>query len=174
VSAVLLGIALVAGCASNTGLGDFEGRGHVFGYLWCLGVKLDTGDAAGSSYAIAYWPPGYTAKRIPGSSPNGELVDSSGATVLKEGDTVDVHLHMVIATGDTPCGNTAVATVLDFAPVSSPAPLQVDPRTESGPRWTPGTASVRPLAHRGAKSHLLVHDVGAMCGFRAPPTLAAR
>lgn len=120
--AAILGGVLVAGCVLAGGSGEFSGRGTVSGHLWCLAVELDSGDGAGRSFAIGYWPPGYTAKRAPGASPNGVLLDPNGATVLREGDTVDVRLRVANVSGDTPCDTTEVATVLDFTPVPSPGP----------------------------------------------------
>ena len=120
-AAAVLIAAVVAGCSLDAGAGDFAGRGTVKGYLWCLAVELETGDSAGRLYPVGFWPQGYTAKRIPGASPNGVLLDSSGATVLREGDTIDVRLHVVTASGDTPCDNTSVATVVEFTPVPSPS-----------------------------------------------------
>jgi hypothetical protein len=121
VAAAALVATVVAGCFANGQAGDFTGRGTIRGSLWCLAVQLETGDAAGRFYAVGSWPQGYSAKRIPGADPNGVLVDSNGATVPREGDTVDVRLHVVTASGDTPCANTAVATVVDFTRVPSPS-----------------------------------------------------
>ena len=120
VAAAVLVATVVAGCSDGQA-GDFTGRGTIHGHLWCLAIQLETGDAAGRTYPVGFWPQGYTAKRSPGADPNGVLVDSSGATVLREGDTVDVRLHVVTASGDTPCDYTSVATVVDFTPVPSPS-----------------------------------------------------
>lgn len=115
----ILGAVLVGGCVLLGGSEEVSGRGTVAGHLSCLAVNMNSGGAAGRSFAIGYWPPGYTAKRVPGASPNGVLLDGDGATVLREGDMVDVHLRVTNSSGDTPCDTTEVVTVLDFTPVPS-------------------------------------------------------
>ena len=76
---------------SNRELRRVVGDGVVYGQLDCLGVKLDDGAAI----PISYWPPGYSARRTPGVTRNGALLDASGNTVLREGDRVSVRLSAV-------------------------------------------------------------------------------
>lgn len=85
-------------------------EGVVYGHLWCLGIKFDSGEA----YPVSRWPGGLQAKRNPGANSDGVLIDSSGKVVLREGQRVSVNATLTHASGDTPCNYTEILTVVSF------------------------------------------------------------
>ena len=92
-----------------------DGSGVLHGYLWCMGIQFDSGEA----YPVSAWPTGYQARRIPGDNTDGVVLDASGAVVLREGQRVRVDATLADGAGDTPCSNTKIVTVLSFEPVPS-------------------------------------------------------
>jgi hypothetical protein len=108
---MLLGACSAAGAPTQV-----SGDGSVAGQLDCLAIAFDSG----ASYPVSYWPTGYTARRSPGATANGALLDSSGATVLHEGDRVHAVVEVTHSSGDTRCSSTAVVTVVDFRVVTEP------------------------------------------------------
>jgi hypothetical protein len=85
----------------------------MYGHLWCMGIKFDSGDA----YPVSFWPPGYQARRLPGTNTDGVVMDASGAIVLREGQRVAVEATLAHGEGDTPCSYTKIVTVLTFQPM---------------------------------------------------------
>ena len=90
-----------------------DGTGVMYGHLWCMGIKFDSGEA----YPVSAWPPGYLARRFPGENTDGVVVDASGAVVLREGQRVTVDATLRDGGGDTPCSSTRILTVLSFEPL---------------------------------------------------------
>ena len=81
--AILSGAVLLA---LAQGPRRLDGGGVMYGHLWCMGIKFDSGEA----YPVSAWPPGYTARRLPGNNTGGVVLDGSGAVVLREGQRVRV------------------------------------------------------------------------------------
>ena len=94
-----------------------DGEGVLYGHLWCLGVKLDSGE----TLPVSFWPNGYQVESGLGTDRPGVLRDSSGAVVLTEGQRVRVHGTVRHGDGDTPCGFTEILSVSTFEaePVTS-------------------------------------------------------
>ena len=112
--AVAMATLLFVGMGCSTQSPQLSGDGTLFGQLDCLGIEFDSGE----NYPISFWPDGYTAKRSPGATPNGTLVDSAGNVVLREGDRLNARVSVISSSGDTRCSSTAVATVLEFKALS--------------------------------------------------------
>jgi len=92
-----------------------DGAGVMYGHLWCMGIRFDSGEM----YPVSAWPPGYQARRLPGNNTDGVVTDASGAVVLREGQRVTVHATLADGEGDTPCSFTRIVTVLSFEPLPS-------------------------------------------------------
>jgi hypothetical protein len=94
-----------------------DGEGVVYGHLWCLGVKFDSGE----TLPVSFWPSGYRVESGLDTNRPGVLRDSTGAVVLTEGQRVRIHGTVGRGTGDTPCAYTTILTVSTFEaePVTS-------------------------------------------------------
>ena len=92
-----------------------DGEGVVYGHLWCMGIRFDSGEA----YPISRWPPGFQAQRSPGNNTGGVVTDASGAVVLREGQRIAVEATLTHGAGDTPCSYTEIVSVLSFEPIPS-------------------------------------------------------
>ena len=111
-AAILSGAALLA---LVQGPRRLDGAGVIYGHLWCMGIRFDSGEA----YPVSAWPPGYQARRLPGNNTDGVVIDGSGAVVLREGQRVTVDATLTDGEGDTPCSFTKIVTVLSFEPLPS-------------------------------------------------------
>jgi hypothetical protein len=108
-----VGGILVVGQSPRT----LDGEGVVYGHLWCLGVKFDSGEAL----PVSFWPNGYQVESGLDTNRQGVLRDSTGAVVLSEGQRVRIHGTVGHGDGDTPCAYTEILTVSSFEaePVTS-------------------------------------------------------
>ena len=108
-----LGGILVVGQIPRT----VDGEGVVYGHLWCLGIKFDSGE----TLPVSFWPSGHQVESGLGTDRPGVLRDSTGAVVLTEGQRVRIHGTVGHGDGDTPCAYTKILTVSSFEaePVTS-------------------------------------------------------
>ena len=114
----VLAVAILSGAvliAFAQGPRRLDGAGVMYGHLWCMGIRFDSGEA----YPVSAWPPGYLARRLPGNNTDGVVMDASGAVVLREGQRVTVDATLTDGEGDTPCSYTKIVTVLSFQPLPS-------------------------------------------------------
>jgi hypothetical protein len=88
-----------------------DGAGTLYGHLWCVGIKFDSGD----QYPVSVWPPGLYARGY-----DGVVVDQAGNVVLKTGERVTVRAHLTHRDGDTPCDYTQILTVETFERQTQP------------------------------------------------------
>ena len=87
--------------------GPEVGPGTLYGHLWCIGVKFDSGEA----YSAGQWPAGMHVKSQPIDLP-AVLVDDAGDVLFREGDRVYVSATRVHASGgDTACSSLDSLTV---------------------------------------------------------------
>ena len=92
-----------------------DGEGVIYGHLWCMGIRFDSGEA----YPVSQWPPGFQAQRSPGNNTDGVVTDASGAVVLREGQRIAVEATLAHGEGDTPCSYTEIVWVLSFEPIAT-------------------------------------------------------
>ena len=114
----VLAVAILSGAvliAFAQGPRRLDGAGVIYGHLWCMGIRFDSGEA----YPVSAWPPGYLARRLPGNNTDGVVMDGSAAVVLREGQRVTVDATVTDGEGDTPCSSTKIVTVLSFEPLPS-------------------------------------------------------
>ncbi len=97
------------------------GAGVLYGHLWCMGVKFDSGEA----YAVHDWPDGIHVLPQSIALP-AVLVNRAGTVVFREGDRVFVGATLVhVDSGDTACSNLdslAVDRVRLISSAQSPSP----------------------------------------------------
>ena len=94
------------------------GEGVMYGHLWCMGIRFDSGEA----YPVSRWPQGFQAQRSPGNNTGGVVTDASGAIVLREGQRIAVEATLSHGGGDTPCSYTEIVSVLSFQPIATASP----------------------------------------------------
>jgi hypothetical protein len=102
-----LTVGAVAVWAASTSPKRFDASGVLFGYHWCMGIRLDSG----AVYPLSNWPAANA------DTVDGEVVvtdQASGQILLREGDRVSIKGHSDHAEGDTPCDDTEVITVESF------------------------------------------------------------
>jgi hypothetical protein len=112
-------VALIALIALLPRPGPEIGPGTLYGHLWCIGVKFDSGVA----YPVDQWPAGMHVKSQPIDLP-AVLVDDAGKVLFREGDRVYVSAILRHASGgDTACSSLdslAVEQVSQLSAGSTP------------------------------------------------------